>query len=149
MGEVTQMATQETIKITGKDVLNPAMVSSFRKLCSFDGFNPKVAYNISYISRKVEKFMVDIREQRVKIVEKFAEKNEDGTIKYKKNGNASVPCIPDDKEDDLEKAMQELLEIDHEIRKRPLDVLALAGDGYKFTPNDISALEPLLCGLED
>ena len=40
-------------------------------------------------------------------------------------------------------------EIEVEIRKKKLDVNVLSEAGFALSANDISVLEPLLCGLED
>ena len=148
MEAVTDLSN-EVIKLTGKDVMNGLFPSMLKRLCDFDGFDVKTAYNISFISRKAEKFMSEMYQERAKLPVKYADKDEDGNIIFVEHNGMKVPSITGENEEKVQDEMNKLLDIDLEIRKRKLDVNELTEKGYKFTANDISVLEPLLCGLED
>lgn len=150
MDNVTQMPTSsEVIMLKGRHVLNGMFPSILKRMCDFDGFDVKTAYNLSYISKKAEKFMSDMYKERAKLPVKYAEKDEEGNIKFVENRGMKIPEIKEENEDKVQEEMDALLDVEFEIRKRKLDVNVLTEKGYKFTANDISALEPMLCGLED
>jgi hypothetical protein len=132
----------ETIKLTGKNIDSKVFAAALGKLCAFEWSNPKTSYNLSYINKKVQSFTKDILREHGKLVEKYAKKNEEGKIAHPLE-------FEEDNETKYITDLGEIHTIEHTINKRKLVVEDLASQGFKFSANDISALEPLLCGLED
>lgn len=139
METVTNL-NNEVIKLTGKDIDNKIFAAAIHRLCNHSFSDPKISYNLGYISKKIQSFTKDIMKEHGKLVEKYSDRDEDGKILMK---------FSDENQEKYAKDLESIHGIEHEIRKRKLDVNLLSQDGFKFTANDISALEPLLCGLED
>jgi len=145
MEAVTQLSN-ETIKLSGKDVDNRLFNMTFNRLCQHQFADPKLAYNIGYISKKVQSLTKDIMMEHGKLLDKYAEKDEAGQLKLDENKQVIV----NEENQKLYKSdLDSIHEIDTEIRKRKLDVNVLSQQGFMLSANDISVLEPLLCGLED
>lgn len=102
------------IKVTVKDILNCSDV--FKEL-SKKPIKIKVAYNIAKIIKAIEKENQLFEETRQRLLEKFCEKNENGSIKVNNNGNAIVrsECV-----DDYNAEIKELLESKVEITAEPI-----------------------------
>lgn len=145
MGEVQDLTATEVIKLTAKDIDSKMFVAAINKLCAHS-FSPKLAYTIGYIRKKVDSFTGDVLKEHRKLVDKYADKDESGNLAQDGKGGL---VFSEEAKKSYEKDLSEVHKIDFEIRKRPLDVGLLSQEGFKFTPNDISVLEPLLCGLED
>lgn len=137
---------EQTIKLVGKDIDNRSFNMVFNKLCQHAFADPKIAYNISYIAKKVQSFTKDIMMEHGKLLDKYAQKDAEGNFDLDEHKNVQVP---DDKKNDYKKDLDSVHEIELEIRKKKLDVNVLSQNGFAFAANDISVLEPLLCGLED
>lgn len=102
------------IRVTVKDILNCSDV--FKEL-SKKPIKIKVAYNIAKIIKAIEKENQLFEETRQRLLEKFCEKNENGSIKVNNNGNAIVrsECV-----DDYNTEIKELLESKVEITAEPI-----------------------------
>lgn len=137
---------EETIKLTGKDIDNRVFNMTFNRLCQHQFADPKLAYNIGFIAKKVQAFTKDIMMEHGKLLDKYAQKDDEGNFDLDDNKNVQVP---DDKKNDYKNDLDSVHEIEIEIRKKRLDVDVLSQNGFTFAANDISVLEPLLCGLED
>lgn len=144
--EAVTTISSEVIALKGSDIDNRLFNVTLNRLCQFQFTDPKLAYNIGFIAEKIKGFTKDIMKEHGKLLDKYAEKNEDETFVLDEHKNVSVS--PENQE--LYKTdLESVHAIDFEIRKRKLDVNVLSEAGFALSANDISVLEPLLCGLED
>ena len=134
------MEERSNIVLTGKDIDSQAFAAAMQRLLSHPFSSPKLSYTLGYIGKKVQSFTKDIITEHSKLVQKYSEKDE--------NGNPTMQFSEENKEA-YSKALEEIHAITYEINKKPLDVDVINQEQFKFSANDISALEPLLCGLED
>jgi uncharacterized small protein (DUF1192 family) len=135
---------ESNIVLKGSDIDNKVFSLSMAKLCNHD-FSPKTAYNISYISKRIQTFTKELMREHAELVKKYVEKDEDGEFKRDEKGFV----FSDENKAKYMQDLKSVHEIEFEINKKKLDVNLLSQEGFRFNANDISALESLLCGLED
>ena len=96
----------------------------------------KVSYAVAKNVNKLEKELDFFNIEKNKMMDKYCEKNDDGTLKISEEGNAK---ILDKHLDDWNKEYNELLDIDiDKVQISKLD------DAIQFTPNDLLKIEFML-----
>lgn len=122
--------------------------ANFRQMA----FDVKTAYTVSYIGEHIDRHVKQGRDIFGKIAKKHGLLDEKGNLTPEMDENDNpVPGTFQFRDDEAKEAFvveeKEFMAITHEIPKNRLDVALL--DGFKMTANDVSALAPLLCGLDD
>ncbi|MSS42476.1 hypothetical protein FYJ27_01820 [Anaerosalibacter bizertensis] len=97
----------------------------------------KVSYAIAKNISKIEKELLIYEQERQKLIDKYAEKDNEGKVVADKNGQIKFK----DKEN-WEKDIKELLSIENEIdiHKFKIDEL----EGYSMTPAEIMSIEYMI-----
>lgn len=142
---VTELSN-EVIMLKGKDIDNRMFNAALNRLMQFQFTDPKLSYNLGYISKQIQAKTKDLMHEHGKLLDKYATKDENGKFVLDEKMNVS---ISDENQEKYKEDLKLIHEVDLEIRKRKLDVNVLSQQGFAFSANDISVLEPLLCGLED
>ena len=122
-------------------LLSPAFNEAFSKLLKAD-LPIKTSFRLNKFLKAVQPDLEMFQEQRKKVFQEFAVKNEDGSVKEEDGQIFLDQALRD-------KWMPKLLELeelttDHEVK---VDVSEL--EGVKLSPSDLSVLEDVLTGLED
>lgn len=100
----------------------------------------KVSYAVAKNVNKLEKELDFFNIEKNKMMDKYCEKNDDGTLKISEEGNAK---ILDKHLDDWNKEYNELLDIDIDIDIHKVQISKL-DDAIQFTPNDLLKIEFML-----
>jgi len=151
MDNVIEMNQGENIKIKNQQLNDYNFSRAWGTLKAYQ-FRPRVSYTISYIDKKIQSLTREAGEELQKLAKKYGELDDSGNLKPELNEKGMpVPGTFKLKEDvdreEFIKEQGEFMDIEHELNKRKLDVNSL--EDVKLSANDISALEPMLCGLED
>ena len=99
----------------------------------------KAAFQTARLMREVEKEYSLFQDARTKLIDKYAEKDENGKPKPDENGNYTVP------KDDIEafnKELRDMLEQTLTLNVEPISIEDL-GDA-DFTPADMMLLAPFM-----
>ena len=97
----------------------------------------KAAYAISKNINKIEFELKAYNTEKAKLVDKYAEKDEEGKLKTNEYGNVPIKseCI-----DDWNKDMSELLSIENEIDIQMIQLDDLLNVNYNISPAELSAI---------
>ena len=97
----------------------------------------KVAYAISKNINKIDCELKAYNSEKAKLIEKYAEKDEEGKVKADEYGNINikVDCI-----EDWNRDIKELLSIENEINIHMIQVDDLLNADYNVSPTDLSAI---------
>lgn len=134
------------IKLTYRDMNNYAFVNAVNNLAEHRGFDTKTAYNIGKIKAFIDRGTRQGRELFTENLKKYADLNEDGSIKYADPNDPRSFNIPKEKEADFRRTNEEFLDSYYEIPRFKISVSKLEGAG--LSPSDLIALEPILTDLE-
>ncbi len=99
------------------------------------------AYNVSKLARKLLQELKHYDELRVRICEKYCDKDENGKPAKEKTEAGEVYKFTENKTE-FDKEMSELFDQDVEFDVRPLPVYAL--DGAELTPLQVNFISPFL-----
>lgn len=102
--------------------------------------NGKLAFKVARLVRELDKELKLFHEERTKLIQYYAEKNENGEIKVDENSNA---MIPDDSIIECNQKIQELLDTTIEVNadKIPFELL----DMLSISPQQALYIESFLC----
>ena len=75
----------------------------------------KMGYAISRNISAMNEIVDSYEKQREKLIDQYAEKNEDGTPKIQEVNGTNIAVIPEDKKKEFSDAIEELLDIENEI----------------------------------
>lgn len=100
----------------------------------------KLAYNLGRIITAAQREVEQYNDFREKVIQKYCEKNEDGTLKTTDDG-ANYIVIPG-KEGDAQQELNEILEEEIELNANPLNLNEL--EKYDFTPKAMALLVPYI-----
>lgn len=87
--------------------------------------------NITKINRELEVY----NKERQKLIEKYGEKDEEGKLKVKENGNINILDV-----DNFNKDIKEILEIENEIDIHIIDLESINAD-VNITPGDLIVID--------
>lgn len=87
--------------------------------------------NITKINRELEVY----NKERQKLIEKYGEKDEEGKLKVKENGNINILDA-----DNFNKDIKEILEIENEIDIHIIDLESINAD-VNITPGDLIVID--------
>lgn len=124
------------IQVTLNDILNNSEI--FRELSS-QALPVKTAFKVARLIRELDKENTTFDESRRQIIEKYADRNEDGTIKQTAEGNIQ---LQPNKIEECNKELIELLNTTIEINADKININAL-GD-IKLTPAQMINLEAFI-----
>jgi hypothetical protein len=134
------------IKLSYREMNNYEFVNALRSLAEHRGFDTKTAYNIGKIKAAFDRGVEKGRETYAAILKKFADLNEDGSLKLANPNDPRSFNIAEEKKGDFKKASEEFMGSDYEIPRFKISVSKLEGAG--LSPSDLIALEPILTDLE-
>lgn len=135
------------IVLKHKQIQGYDFVNAFRKLANCTKLNYKNFYGVKKLTEKFEKEGKISQDVRKSIVEKYADKNDDGTTKEiidangKKTGQADVPA---DKQEALQKEMADFMESDVEFPYNKLDFSEAEVHNAQLSPLDVVVLDAIL-----
>lgn len=124
------------IQVTLNDILNNAEI--FREL-STKSLPVKTAFKVARLIRELDKENITFDESRRQIIEKYAERDENGIIKQTPEGNIQ---LQPDKIEECNSELVELLNTTIEINVDKISIDAL-GD-IKITPAQMINLEAFI-----
>lgn len=124
------------IEVQVKDIVNSAEIFS---TLSQKKLNMRMAYQLAKIIKEVQKEFELFQETRMKLINEYAERDEDGQLKVDENNNFT---IPKEKIQDFQKELNELLEtqVELQINKINLDEL----ENVEFTPMELIKIEKFI-----
>lgn len=135
------------ITLTFEQIRNNGFATGLRKLSNHGGFTPKVAHRVGRLVSLIQKFEIECNDVHNKLALKYAEKNEDGTLKAPENSAPGSFQVPEENHEKFKKEMLELKDLTTEFPQKKLTFDDL--DGLTFSANEITALEPLISPLEE
>ena len=121
------------IKIQLNDVVNAT--ETFSKIMQ-QSFKGSLAFKIARLARELDKEMQTFNTERQKLVQKYAEKDEDGELKVDENGNVK---FDNSKIQEINEEFNSLLNTELEINadKLPIDSI----DAFEITPQEMLQIE--------
>ena len=122
------------ITIHLNDILNSIPI--FREI-SNKSLPIKTAYQLARLIRELDRESTTFDESRRKIIEKYAERDENGEFKQTDEGNI---IITPDQIHACNQEMVELLDTEIEINVEPIEIESLAS--IELTPAQMLSLEP-------
>ena len=98
----------------------------------------KVAYAISKNINKIDCELKAYNSEKARLIEKYAEKDEEGKVKADEYGNINikVDCI-----EDWNRDIKELLSIENEIDIHMIQLDDLLNADYNVSPAELSAID--------
>lgn len=131
-----QIGAKELIKVKMYNVM--AAKDIFMRILS-SNFTGRQAFILSRALKEIDKEIVDFNKAKDFILLKYAEKDEhDNTVTNDKN----TVKIAEDKYNDVNNELQELLYTEIEINMEPIPLEWL--DNLQFTPKEMIDLEPFI-----
>lgn len=98
----------------------------------------KVAYAISKNVNKIESELKIYNTERVKLIEKYGVKDEEGKLKADEYGNIN---IREDYKEEWNKDIKELLSIENEIDIHMIQLDDLLNSNYNISPAELTAID--------
>lgn len=126
------------ITVTNKELLNPGTVATLNKVVDTD-LPVKLSFKIIKIVESVNETLKIVNTARQKLVEKYAEKDDDGNIVPMENDGIK---IDEEKRDDFVSEFEEFNLIENEIAGDKLDIDDLAGINIK--PKELAIIRWLI-----
>ena len=124
------------INVKISDLLNAAEV--LQEL-SKKQLKARLAFDVSRLLKAADAEVTQFNEARMKVIDKFGEKDENGELSTDENGNCRiVPAnIPD-----FNNELNELISAEVELNANKIKMNAL--EDLDFTPSDMVVLEPFI-----
>jgi hypothetical protein len=121
------------IKIILNDVVNAT--GTFNKIMQ-QSFKGSLAFKIARLARELDKEMQTFNEERQKIIQKYAKKDENGELITDENGNVTFDT---DKVQEVNEEFNSLLSTELEVNadKLPMDCM----DSFELTPQEMLGIE--------
>ena len=121
------------IKIILNDVVNAT--GTFNKIMQ-QSFKGSLAFKIARLARELDKEMQTFNEERQKIIQKYAKKDENGELITDENGNVTFDT---DKVQEVNEEFNSLLSTELEVNadKLPMDYM----DSFELTPQEMLGIE--------
>lgn len=132
------------ITLTYETLNNGRFVKTLRKLSTLHGLDQRTAFRIGKIHQAVEKELKLAQNQFSRVIEKYAERDENGEMVPRKEGDREVPgsyVIPEDKTEAFEKEFDEYLKNEFVIQQFRVGLSDLKP--VSLTAADLMALEPI------
>ena len=98
----------------------------------------KVAYAITKNINKINSELKAYNKEKVKLIDKYAEKDEEGKLKVDENGN--VP-LKEEYIEDYNRDIKELLSIENEIDIHMIKLDDLLNSNYYISPAELPAID--------
>lgn len=121
------------IEVQVKDIVNSAEIFS---ALSQKKLNMRMAYQLAKIIKEVQKEFELFQETRMKLINEYAERDEDGQLRVDENNNFT---IPKEKIQDFQKELNELLEMQVELQINKINLDEL--EDVEFTPMELIKIE--------
>ena len=136
----------ETIKIKMRDIKNPGVSSAIRNLNN-QPVNGKFAYKLHKLSTNLTKAIKHFDAKYTEYQDKYAEKNEDGTMKIVEDENGVKHFnIPDEKAKEAQEYLNAMLDDEYDMEVTKLDAANLANVGIKAS--ELFVLENFFTNFE-
>lgn len=121
------------IKIILNDVVNAT--GTFNKIMQ-QSFKGSLAFKIARLARELDKEMQTFNEERQKIIQKYAKKDENGELITDENGNVTFDT---DKVQEVNEEFNSLLGTELEVNadKLPMECM----DSFELTPQEMLGIE--------
>ena len=124
------------IMLTLEQVANSRSVL---KTLAEKSLNARLAYKVGKIILEVEQENQMLQEARMKIIQNYGEKNEDGSLKQSTEGQITIPA---ESVEAAQKELNDLLATNVELNVLPLTMEDL--ESYSFSPSDMILLMPFI-----
>lgn len=98
----------------------------------------KVAYAISKNINKIESELKAYNTEKAKLIDKYAEKDEEGKLKADGYGNVN---IKEEHREDWNRDISELLSIENEMDIHMIQLDDLLNSNYNISPAELSAID--------
>ena len=98
----------------------------------------KVAYAITKNINKINTELKAYNEEKAKLIDKYAEKDEEGKLKVDENG---IIPLKEEHIEDYNRDIKELLSIENEIDIHMINLDDLLNSNYNISPADLSAID--------
>lgn len=98
----------------------------------------KVAYAISKNVKKIESELKIYNAEKVKLMNKYCEKDEEGKLKADEYGNVK---IKEEHREDWNRDIKELLSIENEIDIHMINLDDLLNSNYSISPGELSTID--------
>ena len=95
----------------------------------------KLSYAFSKNITKIDRELEVYNKERQRLIEKYGEKDEEGKLKVKENGNINILDA-----DNFNKDIKEILEIENEIDIHIIDLESINAD-VNITPGDLIVID--------
>jgi hypothetical protein len=126
------------MKLTFEKLNENQFTNTLVRLSNENGFADfKATYNVAKLYRRVQKELKVARDLHLKLLEKYAEKDENGNFVPQPNARAPYKIKPEC-EEAYEKEMEEFMATEFEVDCQPLKASQLGS--VRVTPADIVAL---------
>ena len=99
----------------------------------------KVGYKLAKNIKNIEKELVIYDKEKQKLINKYAEKNDDNEVKVNENGTINILDA-----DGWNKDYKELLEIENDIKLELIKIDDLDKIEFKITPGELTLIDYLL-----
>jgi hypothetical protein len=116
-------------------------VTAFSKIFNTSYDDVKLSYSIAKIAKKVNSEIADINKQRQALLNKYGEKDEEGKLRFSRDGASCSLKNPKAFEDEWNSLME--VETDIDVWEIPAEAVGIA----KLTPNNIAQIEDFLAPL--
>ena len=135
------------ITLTFGQIRKRSFATGLAKLYSHDGFTSKDAYTVGKLITKLKQFEKECQEVGMKLTRKYARKNEDGTLYCPEGHPPGSFEVPEENVEAYKKEAEDLDSLEKKLEYRQLRLAAV--EGARLSPDEITALEPLLVVLEE
>ena len=98
----------------------------------------KVAYAITKNINKINTELKAYNEEKAKLIDKYAEKDEEGKLKVDENG---IIPLKEEHIEDYNRDIKELLSIENEIDIDMINLDDLLNSNYNISPADLSVID--------
>lgn len=124
------------IEVQVKDIVNSTEIFS---MLSQKKLNMRMAYQLAKIIKEVQKEFELFQETRMKLINEYAERDENGQLKVDENNNFT---IPKEKIQDFQKELNDLLEMQVELPINEINLEELKN--IEFTPMELIKIEKFI-----
>ncbi|MEN8079095.1 hypothetical protein ABFP60_19220 [Clostridioides difficile] len=98
----------------------------------------KVAYAITKNINKINSELKAYNEEKAKLIDKYAEKDEEGKLKADEFGNVT---LKEEHREDWDKDIKELLSIENEVDIHMIQLDDLLNSNYNISPAELAAID--------
>ncbi|WP_300386703.1 hypothetical protein [Clostridium sp.] len=122
-------------------IKNELLVNSVGVLSKLNNeeLSVKVSYKLAKNIKEIDKELKLVDEEKQRLINKYAEKDEEGKNKINENGTVNIVDI-----ENWNKDYKELLEIETDLKIDKISIEDLAKSDFKITPRELTLIEYLI-----